>query len=121
MVLGRRIALALAIGLPLAGCAPPAPAVSAQSWPQADTLFRGDVAWLGSDAAYSADLGGGRRRRAAAGGRLRRDAITYAAKGHPELAGADLVVTYASNAHDFATLVADMSLYYPRFVRLTFE
>jgi hypothetical protein len=50
----------------------------------------------------------------------RPDANVYAAKGHPELAGADLVVTYATNtmARD-ATLLRDESIYYPRFVRLS--
>jgi hypothetical protein len=52
----------------------------------------------------------------------RPDAFVYAAKGHPELLGADLVVTYATNTFaDFATLVSDTSLYYPRFVRLTYD
>ena len=46
--------------------------------------------------------------------------FVYAGKAHPELLGADLVATYAANAWDFARLVDDMSLYYPRFVRLTF-
>jgi len=44
--------------------------------------------------------------------------LVYEGKGHPELQGAQLVATYASNAGDFATLVADASLYYPRFVRV---
>ncbi len=30
------------------------------SWPEADALFHQDPTWLGSDAAYSIDLGGGR-------------------------------------------------------------
>lgn len=47
------------------------------------------------------------------------DAFVYAAKAHPELEGADLVVTYASNTFaGFAALLDDESLYYPRFVRL---
>ena len=46
--------------------------------------------------------------------------FVYAGKAHPELLGADLVVTYAANASDFARLLSDTSLYYPRFVRLTF-
>jgi hypothetical protein len=46
--------------------------------------------------------------------------LVYAAKGHPELTGADLVVTYASNDTDFGTLVSDLSLYFPRFVKVTF-
>lgn len=45
-------------------------------------------------------------------------AYTYAAKAHPELTGADLVLTYASNAFDFDQLVSDTTLYYPRFVRV---
>lgn len=48
----------------------------------------------------------------------RDDAFVYAGKAHPQLTGGDLVVTYAANAKDFATLIADSSLYYPRFVRL---
>jgi hypothetical protein len=46
--------------------------------------------------------------------------LVYAGKAHPELAGADLVATYAANSPDFAELVADDSLYWPRFVRVTF-
>ncbi|MDI1448484.1 hypothetical protein [Polyangium sp. 6x1] len=49
----------------------------------------------------------------------REDTIVYAGKGHPELEGADLVATYASNSLDFPTLLADTSLYFPRFVRVT--
>jgi len=49
----------------------------------------------------------------------REDAFVYAGKGHPELAGADLVVTYAANAWDFGDLIADPTLYYPPFVRFT--
>lgn len=45
--------------------------------------------------------------------------FVYAGKAHPELAGADLVVTYATNALDFGELVANESLYYPRFLRLS--
>jgi len=50
----------------------------------------------------------------------RAGAFVYAGKAHPELEGADLVATYAANSFDFATLVADTTLYYPRFVRLGF-
>jgi hypothetical protein len=45
--------------------------------------------------------------------------LVYAAKAHPGLSGADLVVTYASNALDFRRVVQDSSIYFPRFVRLT--
>lgn len=33
--------------------------IQAQPWPEADALFRSDPHWLGSDDAYSIDLGGG--------------------------------------------------------------
>jgi hypothetical protein len=45
-------------------------------------------------------------------------AFVYAGKAHPELAGGDLAVTYAANSFDFAQLVADPSLYYPRFAKI---
>ena len=45
--------------------------------------------------------------------------MIYAAKAHPELTGADLVLTYATNTFDFAEQLADSTIYYPRFVRLT--
>ncbi|HZS37315.1 MAG TPA: DUF4185 domain-containing protein [Polyangia bacterium] len=45
------------------------------------------------------------------------NAFVYAGKAHPELAGAPIVATYASNSFDFASLVNDPSLYYPRFVK----
>lgn len=49
----------------------------------------------------------------------RRDhAFVYAGKAHPELSGAELVVTYADNAWDFAELVTDDSIYFPHFLRL---
>jgi hypothetical protein len=44
--------------------------------------------------------------------------LVYAAKAHPELIGAELVVTYATNSTDLGTLVRDDSLYYPRFLRI---
>jgi len=46
-------------------------------------------------------------------------AFVYAGKAHPELEGGGLVVTYAANGFDFAEVVRDTSLYYPRFVRVT--
>jgi hypothetical protein len=45
--------------------------------------------------------------------------MIYAAKSHPTLTGADLVLTYATNAFDPVDLVTDSLIYYPRFVRLT--
>jgi hypothetical protein len=42
----------------------------------------------------------------------------YAAKAHPHLEGADLVVTYATNAHAPEALLDSPNLYYPRFVRI---
>jgi hypothetical protein len=44
--------------------------------------------------------------------------FVYAGKSHPELTGADLVVTYAANGPDQIVL-QDLSLYFPRFVRVT--
>jgi hypothetical protein len=46
--------------------------------------------------------------------------LVYAGKAHPELAGGDLVLTYASNDTDLASLVSDTSIYFPRFVRVNF-
>jgi len=45
--------------------------------------------------------------------------MIYAGKAHPELTGADLVVTYATNAFEFEELLTDSQTYYPRFVRLS--
>lgn len=47
---------------------------------------------------------------------LRPEVFLYAGKAHPHLAGADLVLTYASIAEADATLNDD-SIYYPRFGR----
>ena len=44
--------------------------------------------------------------------------MIYSAKAHPEQHAAGLAVTYCTNHRDFATLVRDESLYYPRFIRL---
>lgn len=52
---------------------------------------------------------------------MRASPFVYAGKGHPALEGADLVVTYASNSFDFAELLRDDTLYYPRFVRVDFH
>jgi hypothetical protein len=48
----------------------------------------------------------------------RANVLIYAARAHPELGGADLVVTYASNTLDGDVLMEDLSLYFPRFVRI---
>lgn len=39
---------------------PPSARAAGVSWPEADALFHQDPRWLGADAAYSVDLGGGR-------------------------------------------------------------
>lgn len=49
----------------------------------------------------------------------RPNVMIYAAKAHPTLAGADVVLTYATNTFMFAEQLADSLIYYPRFVRLT--
>jgi hypothetical protein len=51
----------------------------------------------------------------------KKNALVYSAKAHPELRGADLVVTYCTNDTDLATLVDDTSLYFPRFLKVTLE
>ena len=51
----------------------------------------------------------------------RPDAFVYAGKGHPELKGADIVITYVANSSSDETLATDMSIYYPRFVRVDFR
>lgn len=43
--------------------------------------------------------------------------LLYALKVHPELQGAPLVFTYASNTLDERRLLADQGYYYPRFLR----
>lgn len=48
----------------------------------------------------------------------RSDILLYAGKAHPQLRGADLVLTYATNSFDFSEQLRDSLLYYPRFVRL---
>jgi hypothetical protein len=47
-----------------------------------------------------------------------RGAFVYAAKAHPELDGAPLIMTYVANHRDPKKLLRSGSLYYPRFVRL---
>jgi hypothetical protein len=54
----------------------------------------------------------------------RKDVIVYAAKAHPELETGSprcLAVTYATNTlHNFSLLVDDMTLYFPRFIRIEY-
>jgi hypothetical protein len=45
-------------------------------------------------------------------------AFVYAAKAHPELTGADVVITYVANSFDERNLATNMNIYFPRFVRL---
>jgi hypothetical protein len=49
----------------------------------------------------------------------RPNVMIYAAKAHPTLAGADVVLTYATNTFKLAEQLSDSLIYYPRFVRLT--
>jgi hypothetical protein len=49
----------------------------------------------------------------------RPNVMIYAAKGHSQLTGADLVLTYATNTFQFSEHLTDSLIYYPRFVRLT--
>lgn len=52
-------------------------------------------------------------------GSWRAGALIYAAKANPELdAEGALAVTYIPSSFDIATVVADETLYYPRFIRL---
>ena len=45
--------------------------------------------------------------------------MIYAGKAHPQLRGADLVVTYATNTGKFSEHLTNPQSYYPHFVRLT--
>ena len=42
--------------------------------------------------------------------------MMYAAKAHPEMAGADLIITYNTNA-PIEIIIQDTTIYYPRLVR----
>ncbi len=45
--------------------------------------------------------------------------FAYSGKAHPELSsGGELLITYAVNSFQFADLFSDVSLYWPRFVRV---
>lgn len=43
--------------------------------------------------------------------------LVYAGKAHPEMTGADLVLTYVVNTFDEDQLFSDNTIYYPRFVK----
>jgi hypothetical protein len=49
----------------------------------------------------------------------RPNVMIYAGKAHPQLAGSDVVLTYATNTVEFGEHLTDSLIYYPRFVRLT--
>lgn len=49
----------------------------------------------------------------------RPNVMIYAGKAHPELTGADLVLTYATNTFKGTEHLSDRLIYYPRFVRLS--
>lgn len=48
------------------------------------------------------------------------DVMIYAAKAHPEIVGADLIITYNTNG-PIETIIADTTIYYPRFVRFNWR
>jgi len=48
----------------------------------------------------------------------RPNVMIYAAKAHPELTGADMVLTYANNTFEFGDQLSDSVIYYPRFLRM---
>lgn len=48
----------------------------------------------------------------------RPNVMIYAGKAHPQLEGADLVLTYATNTTEFSEHISDSEIYYPHFVRL---
>ncbi len=46
----------------------------------------------------------------------------YAAKGHPELSATnELLISYASNSENLSEVINNTRLYWPRFIRVTFE
>jgi Domain of unknown function (DUF4185) len=46
----------------------------------------------------------------------------YAAKGHPELSASnELLISYAANSESLSEVMNDTRLYWPRFIRVTFE
>ena len=47
------------------------------------------------------------------------DVMIYAAKAHPHLIGADLVLTYCTNSFVYENVLKDNRLYYPRFLKIS--
>lgn len=45
--------------------------------------------------------------------------LMYSVKAHPELAGAGIYVTYNVNSFDFAELIDNQTIYFPKFIRFT--
>lgn len=48
----------------------------------------------------------------------RPNVMIYSAKAHPQLTGADLVLTYTTNTFQLSEHLTDSLIYYPHFVRL---
>ena len=51
----------------------------------------------------------------------RKGVLVYSGKAHPELAGADLVLTYVVDRARFKNRVRSKDAYYPRFLKCSFE
>lgn len=47
--------------------------------------------------------------------------MIYAGKAHPEQAGAELVLTYATNSFDYDAMIADENIYFPRFLKARYN
>ncbi len=48
--------------------------------------------------------------------------FSYAGKGHPELSATnELIISYASNSEGLSEVANDARIYYPRFIRVTFD
>ena len=51
----------------------------------------------------------------------RKELLLYAVKSHPELSGADLVLSYVTNSTNADVVYKDNTVYYPRLVRINFS
>ncbi len=51
----------------------------------------------------------------------RKGLVVYAGKAHPELSGADLIMTYAVNTFESEKVIENEDIYYPRFVKLSWR